>query len=728
MGKIFKIFIFLLIISTVLLLGILSTNGIQTGKFNNLISQRINNSNYNVKIKLNDIKFKLDIKELSLFLDTKNPNIIYRNTLVPTNNLKVYIDFLSIFKKDTKIKKMIFVLDQIDVKSLNKLSSSFKPSNFKSFINNKVKAGVIYAEVEFFFNNENSLENFITKGKVTNFKAEIVKNLNLKNAKFSFFADKTDLLIKDFNGVTSFFQINEGDLKVKLSPKILLEANFNSNIKYKKKKDKLPFSLEKENFSEYLTEFDASLSNHIKINLDETYKVKDFNYRNNGSIINATFEDKDLIDIKILKEKINVLSLTNSEINSDFSSKKKYFKISGKYSLNKNNYLPYNLENTFENQSVNFKINGDFDRDLNLEIINYRKTKDKNANISLDLNKKKNVIKINKFNYNEDKNSLFLKNLKIKDNHFSSLEKIKVITYEKGIKNNDFSIFYDKKIKIEGKQYDARNLPKYFNEKSEKNIFSKINKKIEIDLSNIIAPLSEKIKDFKLIGKIDRGKFSKISSKGDFDSNSFLDVKMRNDEINKKKHLEIYSDKTNPFLTEYSFFEGLTGGKLLFTSIIFNDETYEANLRIEDFKVKNAPGVVKLLSLADLGGLADLAEGEGISFDILEINMKKTKDILKINEISALGPSISVLMEGYQTKHVTSLRGTLVPAKTLNKLISKIPVIGDIVIPKEVGEGLFGISFKLKGPPGNIRTSINPIRTITPRFIQKIVDKNKKVK
>ena len=48
-----------------------------------------------------------------------------------------------------------------------------------------------------------------------------------------------------------------------------------------------------------------------------------------------------------------------------------------------------------------------------------------------------------------------------------------------------------------------------------------------------------------------------------------------------------------------------------------------------------------------------------------------------------------------------------------------------LVIPKEVGEGLFGISFKMKGPPGKIKTTINPIRTITPRFIQKIIDKIK---
>ena len=183
-----------------------------------------------------------------------------------------------------------------------------------------------------------------------------------------------------------------------------------------------------------------------------------------------------------------------------------------------------------------------------------------------------------------------------------------------------------------------------------------------------------------------------------------------------------------PLLTEYSFFKGLSGGKLLFTSII-DGSTSNSKLKIEDFKVVNAPGVIQLLSLADLGGLADLAEGDGLSFDVLEINMEKNKKFLKLNEILALGPSMSVLMEGYQDENgITSLRGSLVPAKTLNKMISKIPVIGNIVIPKEVGEGLFGISFKMKGPKDKIKTTINPIRTLTPRFLQKIIDRNKVTK
>ena len=240
--------------------------------------------------------------------------------------------------------------------------------------------------------------------------------------------------------------------------------------------------------------------------------------------------------------------------------------------------------------------------------------------------------------------------------------------------------------------------------------------------------MTDILKNFKLIGEIKRGQFVKISSKGDFGGNNFLDISMRKDKKTKKKYLEIYSDLTQPLLTEYNFFKGLSGGKLLFTSLI-DGSASSSKLKIENFKVINAPGVIKLLSIADLGGLEDLAKGEGISFDELEINMEKKENFLKINEIIALGPSISVLMEGYQDENdLVSLRGTLVPAKTLNKIISKIPVIGNIVIPKEVGEGLFGISFKIKGSKGEMKTTINPIRTLTPRFIQKIIDRNKTTK
>ena len=247
-------------------------------------------------------------------------------------------------------------------------------------------------------------------------------------------------------------------------------------------------------------------------------------------------------------------------------------------------------------------------------------------------------------------------------------------------------------------------------------------------MKNIITPLSRKLQNFKLLGAMEKGKFVKITSKGDFGNNKFLDISMKNDEKNKKQYLEIYSDLPQPLLSEYSFFQGLTGGVLIFNSIIEKDSS-SSKLIIENFKVINAPGVVKLLSLADFAGLADIAEGEGLSFDKIEINMTNNNGFIKLSELYAVGPSISVLMEGYKEKSgLTSLRGTLVPAKNLNKFLSKIPVIGNIIIPQEVGEGLFGVSFKMKGMPGKIKTSINPIKTLTPRFITRALERSRKTK
>ena len=172
----------------------------------------------------------------------------------------------------------------------------------------------------------------------------------------------------------------------------------------------------------------------------------------------------------------------------------------------------------------------------------------------------------------------------------------------------------------------------------------------------------------------------------------------------------------------------MKGGTLIYSSIIeFNESN--SKLIIENFKIKDAPGLVKLLSLADFGGLADLAEGEGLSFEKLEIVMSDKNGFLELTELYAVGPSISILMEGYKESNgLISLRGTLVPAKNLNKIISKIPVIGKIVIPKDVGEGLFGVSFKIKGMPGEVKTTIDPLKTLTPRFITKALEKTKKTK
>ena len=69
------------------------------------------------------------------------------------------------------------------------------------------------------------------------------------------------------------------------------------------------------------------------------------------------------------------------------------------------------------------------------------------------------------------------------------------------------------------------------------------------------------------------------------------------------------------------------------------------------------------MSLADLKGLTDTLKGEeGISFDTMVIKYESNKIQMDIKEIFLIGPSISILIDGYVEKSgLISLRGTLVP-------------------------------------------------------------------
>ena len=727
MKKFLSNFFFIIISIFILLIIILSTIGIETERFNKLISKKINESNNNFNLQLQTVKFKLDLKEVRLFLKTDEPRIEYGNTLIPLNNIKVYINFLSLLKAQTQIEKTVLTSNEIGIAKFKDLSSSFKPSNFTSFINNKVESGKIKTEIEIYLNKENSFETFIARGSVTNFKAKIIENFSLNESSFTFFADDTDVLIKNFFGLAGPIKIFDGDIKVKLKPEISLNSNFNADFKYNKKLKNYDNLFEDFEIMKYIQGLEGELNNSFSIDFDSTYKVKRYEFKSGGNISKANLYFTPLKKNLFFKEKIDRLFFSNTQINVNINSLQKNIEIKGGYSFDGKKFLNFNNKNILNDESIQAYIEADYDKEIGFDLINYYKPRGNISNITLNLNKEKEVLKIKKFSIKESKNLINLEGLLTKNGKFKSLKKLSVNTFKNGKKNNDFNLTFGKKISIKGNRFDGANLPKIINKKEKNNIFSKVSKDIEISLENINAPLSKNMKNFRLIGRVEKGKFIKISSKGDFGNNNYLDISMKNDDKNKKKYLEIYSDIAKPLLTEFSFFNGLSGGNLFFSSVI--DETSSiSKLKIENFKVINAPGLIKLLSLADLGGLVDLAAGEGISFESLDIKMEKTKNNLKLNEIMALGPSISVLMEGYQDQNVTSLRGTLVPAKTLNKMISRIPVIGDIVIPKEVGEGLFGISFKMKGPTENIKTSINPIRTITPRFIQKIIDKKKEVK
>ena len=709
---------------------ILSTKGFETEKFNELVSNKVIEKNKHISIRLEKIKFKFDLKNFQLFLETKNPDLIYKNSNIPIENVKIYLDFISLIKSKPKINKINISSKEININQLKKIILKTKPSNLNSLITNKVKKGKLTFNLELYFNKNIKIDNFIARGEVKEMSGVINSDLNLKNTSFNFFADSSDILIKNVKSRLDGILIKDGNLQIKKDKDINLKSDFFTEV-----------NINEKNIINYLPLFknikltnkevilNANLKNILNVTFDETLKVTNYTYTNKGKVESLFFKLNTPIKNSTLEKEVNNLYFKDLNFNTQYAlDKKNYIKTSGIYSFDNKNYQNFDLVNDFSKKSSNYKFNIDFVRKLKIDLINFIKEDGKVSKIFLDITKNNDFIDIKEFKYTENNNLILIEKLKLNKNFFSSLKKITIKTFEKNYLKNDFTINFDKTIKISGNKYDAKNLNKFFTKKSKVNLLKKINSEVDIDIKSIDTPLSKKLKNFRLIGIIQKGKFVKISSKGDFGENKFLDNSMKNDKKTKKKFLEIYSDLPQPLLSEYSFFNGLSDGVLTFSSIIGGD-TSISKLIIDNFKIVNAPGVVKLLSLADFGGLADLAEGEGISFEKLEIKMNNNKGFIQLDELFAIGPSISVLMEGYKTPDgLTSLRGTLVPAKNLNKLLSKIPVIGKIIIPKEIGEGLFGVSFKMKGMPGKIKTTINPIKTLTPRFITKALEKSKQSK
>ena len=723
MKKIFLSLISIILLLITLIIIYLSVIGYETEKFNSLLEGKVKSSFSNTKIDLKKIKIKIDIKNLSFFVTTFQPNIQYYNNKINLSKIDAYINLKSLLIGKPKIENVRIQSNETDIKELKKLIKYFKPSNFKRFVLNDIERGKINFNLEFDFI-ENQILNYEIDGIAKNFFLSSNK-INLEKSSFIYSINKSGGEIDNIRGLVNGFQISSGNISFSNSKLLEINGNLISDLNLNKKE--IDIFVEKENLNEFENlNLIGKINSSFKINFDQTLKIIDYELEAKGGLKKGEIKFKRPKELSFIKKKIINVNLENTEYKLNISkNKKKTFNIFGSYQVNNNLFQKFKLNQIFFSNKHEFSFIGDFNDEIDIPVLNFN-SENKVVNIATDFEINDNNFFIKSFKMKEGKNNIVIKNLILKNNQLIKFDKISVKTAKNDKVNNDFTIIFDKKIIIDGLKYDATNLTIFLEHQTNNNFSQKINKKISVNIKEIITNVADIIYNFNLIGNIDKGKFIKITSKGEFQDGKYLDISLKEDTATKKRVLEIYSDLPKPLLSNYKFFKGLTGGKLLVVSI-YDSKGSNTNLSIENFKVKDAPGLVKLLSLADFGGMVDALSGDGLSFEKLEMKMTKDHQVLTLNELYAIGPSVSILMDGYVESNtgLVSLRGTMVPAKTLNRFLSKLPLVGDILIPKEIGEGLFGISFKMKGPPGKIRTTVNPIKTLTPRFIQKALKKSK---
>ena len=723
----YSIFIIIIFLFAAVVL-FLSTIGLETSKFNNLIIKEIAKKDSKTKIELEKIKIKLDLKKFQLFLSTNNPKIVHQDVKIPITEVKIYSKINKILNSKIEINQIIFSIKNFEIKDLQKVAVRIKPSNFKTYLLNNLEGGKIEkAAFDLSINKNFKILNYQANGKIIKINTKIKNNFIIKDLGFNFIIDKNLTLINSINASYEGVLISNGSINVQRNKEIEVKGKFNSQ-----------FNLDEKQLNKFFTKVKFFKENKIKtkglllhefnLKINEDFKIINYDYKSNGDILESQLTLKDTIKKEFIENSIKkiLIEKTNLEINFN-KQNKNILLLNGLYSTDKTNYKKFKVRYNLDKKIQNYFIDLDLTETINLNLINFQSNSGKKNNLKSEFTINNNILLFKSIDYTEGKNYISVKGLKLnKKNEIKSISSIRVLTSDENKKNNDFTINFGKKIFISGDRYDYTNLLKIISGDTTSNVLKNFSKEVVIELKELMMKSEVALRNLNLIGLIERGKFIKLSAKSEFSKDKYLDISLKKDP-NNKKILEIYSDSPQALLTNYKFFEGIKDGKLLYNSVI-DEKGSASKITIENFKVVKAPAFATLLTLADLSGFADLLSGQGMSFDILEINLREDANVTTVDEILALGGSVSLQMSGYIEKKtgLVSLSGTLVPAKMLNNLVSRIPVVGNILVGDKAGEGVFGVSFKIKGLPENVKTTVNPVKTITPRFITRALEKMKK--
>lgn len=168
----------------------------------------------------------------------------------------------------------------------------------------------------------------------------------------------------------------------------------------------------------------------------------------------------------------------------------------------------------------------------------------------------------------------------------------------------------------------------------------------------------------------------------------------------------------------------ITGGTLEMSGTL-EKGTVPADLMIQvsGARLSNAPFLTQILSLASLRGLADTLTGEGVMFSKIDLPLKISGGRYIITGAKAQGPALGLTASGFIDSKSTDIEidGVLVPSFGVNSALGGIPILGDLVVGRD-GEGVFSLTYGVRGKLEKASVSVNPLSALAPGVIRRIFE------
>ncbi|WP_020169238.1 hypothetical protein [Candidatus Pelagibacter communis] len=729
MKRIVKI-LAILIITLVAIVIYLSIYGVKTDKFNKEIIKNVSKINKKINLSLNEVNYLLNPLNFSINISTKNPKILLEDKSLDLKDITSNISLKSFISNQFSIDDLKISTKEIKIKDLISLTRAVEGSPQLFVLDNITKEGLISADINLKFDLDGEIKNnYQITGTVKKAKFNIFNKVEIDNLNLSFNISNNQLTLKKIETNLNSIKLKSPLITIKKKKDVFFvdgevankEQNFDIN-KLKPILGNLPnnIEIEKINFNSV---------NIFSFNVNKKLKLNNLKLETNLNLVNFQIVKNPLNLKTFLPNYTEQIKFKDHKIKIKLTKGRLDIKGDGEiYIGDVSEQLSYSVikdagEITFDT-NLNIKNNP-----LTINFLDYKKKKENSSEILLKGIYKKNKELILKDISLTEKNNRIL----IKDLMFSKNFKVKDLSYIKLNYRNKNDLLNNLELKknksnfsINGKSFDATQLiSNSMSDDESTTIFENFNSKFNIKIGTTYINKNDYTKNLAGYFTFKNNKLDKLNLASTFPNKKKMNLSIETNNQN-ETITKFFSNYPKPLIKRYDFIKGFEEGYLNFNSIK-KDGVSNSVLIIDNFKVKEVPVFAKLLSLASLQGIADLLTGEGIRFTDFEMRYSSQKGLTNIEEMYAIGPAISILMDGYiESKKLVSLRGTLVPATTINRSIASIPLLGKILIGEKTGEGVFGVSFKIKGPPKNLSTTVNPIKTLTPRFITRTLEKIKK--
>ena len=719
------IFVIIIFISVVIYL---STVGVETDKFNKQISIELKKIDKNLNSELKSIKIILDPFELKFKIKTYGLKLKNKNKVIELENIQTKISIDSYFNNEFILTDLDISTKPIRIKELISFIRTFKKDPEFYVLEKFIKKGYFIADIALEFDSDGKIKNnYSIKGIIRDSQINFLNKYSLSNINFLFDINNENFNFKDISLSFNNIKFLSKKINVKnLKDDLFFEGEFSnkdSNINKEFIKKIINFDLSKID----IKNIELVSNNNFSFFLNKKYKINDLKIFSELKLNNLLISNKLELN-KFLPNIKNEIKFSNHFIKIDYSNKKTTINGSGDILLqDSNDLITYNIKNLKD--IYEFEVSLDILKNpLVIDFLNYQNDKDKKI---IKLAGKHSLRKGTTFKnifFNQNENKIRINDIEVSnDLKIKSFKDITLDFFDKDDKKNKVSIIRKKNSYIlSGPSFNLNSLLDNFvnNDSKKSNNFLNDDFNLDLKIDKIYLDEFYVVQDLNGNLLYKNNEISKADLKAFFPNGQNLKFTVQTNGVNKVTTL--FLDQAEPIIKKYKFIKGFKGGSLDFYSSKTNKKS-TSTLKIYDFKLKELPALTKILTLASLQGIVDILSGEGIGFDEFEMNFQNQGDLMTIDEIYAIGPAISILMSGYVEKNkIISLRGTLVPATTINKAIGSIPVLGKILVGSKTGEGVFGVSFKIKGPPKKLETTVNPIKTLTPRFITRTLEKMKK--